>query len=105
MTACVRLGKLRGGAVEMKRAKDVEYLHHDVIVAALLRILDGAIGLRCNTVVLGAREKYRDANTQRKRRVRPVTTLFQQLEYAIDDVDRNGVAPLEIRKLGPPRVH
>src|SRR5205823_6290397 len=100
----VRLGQLRGGTVEMKSAKNVEDLHHDVVVAALLSIFDGPIGLRCNSCVIGARQEYRDATAQRECRVRPVTALLERLEYAVDDLGPCGVPPLEIRKLGPPRV-
>jgi hypothetical protein len=104
VTARVRLGELRSCTVEMKSAQDIEDLHHDVVVAALFRISDGAIGLRRNTFVIGARQEYRDANTQRECRERPVSQVLQRLEYAIDDLGRCGVAPLEIRELGPPRV-
>lgn len=64
----------------MNGTQDIENLHHHVVVATLFRISDGAIGLRCNAAVIGAREKYRHANTQRECRVCPITALLQGLE-------------------------
>src|SRR5206468_1523129 len=100
----VRLRELGGRTVEVKSTKDIENLHHDVVVAALLGIFDSTIGLRRNTFVVRARQKYRDANAQRECRVSPVSALLQRLEHAIDDLGRCRVAPLEIRELGPPRL-
>lgn len=64
----------------MKSAQDVENLHHNVVLATLFGSSDGAIGLRCNGLVIGARKQYRYADAQRKCRICPITALLQGLE-------------------------
>ncbi|MBC8024208.1 MAG: hypothetical protein H7Y14_13870, partial [Burkholderiales bacterium] len=99
------LRKLRGRAVEVEGAEDVEHLNMDVVVTARLREPHRTLGQQGDRGVLSPREEDGDADAQRERRVGRIATPLERVDEGFEDLFGGRVAALEVGELRPPRRH